>query len=249
MVLHVGTGTAVIDGPHQHSSVYEAKVCQGIIRPLYVPPPPVSYTPPAPAFVPPSRAQLNYVRDLGGDVAHARTLEGGVGKSCSVYISQLVADKRGSRVNDRKEWIPTGILGLIPDGRYAWRPDESVPFVFIRVSRPKTGQYRGTTKVQTKHSDAYSLALVEWKPGEQTKYRPVGYAENVDLIEALKGIWIDKDEARYQYALHYTECGICGKSLTDERSRWYGIGPDCETRNEHVIEYVHNHRGEYVPSR
>ena len=41
---------------------------------------------------------------------------------------------------------------------------------------------------------------------------------------------------------------MCGKTLTDERSRWYGIGPDCETRYEESILESDQDRGPFVPS-
>lgn len=243
MVTHVGTERTAALGVHTHTSVYEAKVCQGLVRPLYVPP----VAPPVSVIEPSSRAQQKYVRDLGGDEHRARQMSRA---ECSKYIDELIRDKRTpvSEPSEPVVYIDPNILSLIEDGRYAWRPDESMPLLFLRVSRPKTGQHAGTIKVQTKHSETYHLAFLVNRSGRQYKYPAVGYAADFDLFEALKGIWIDKDEARMQYSRNYHECCICGKDLTDERSRWYGIGPDCETRNLRHIEYVHNTRGVYVAS-
>ena len=56
-------------------------------------------------------------------------------------------------------------------------------------------------------------------------------------------VCIDHKTAAYHYGQELKACHICGRDLTDERSRYYSIGPDCETRHESFIWYVEEQKG------
>lgn len=214
---------------NQHESVVQAKICFGIIRP----PEPIR-----PAEVMISGKQLNYIGDLGGDKQYARTL---TRKQASEYISQL---QRGIGVNlptstpqvqqpskDPKQQMLESLIDGLPDGRYATRADESEAFTFFRIKRHTRGRLNGCLTVQTQHSERLMQAGVRWNSGFWTWTKP-------SVIESVLMACIDPKQAAYNYAKALNRCGVCGKDLTDERSRWYGIGPDCETRHEEFIEWV-----------
>jgi hypothetical protein len=42
-------------------------------------------------------------------------------------------------------------------------------------------------------------------------------------------------------------CSKCGKKLTHGRSRYYGIGPECEEFWPEVINFINETKGVYVP--
>ena len=186
----------------------------------------------------PTRAQLDYVEHLGGDVTHAMTL---TKAACSSYLDALEA-RAVTRAPAAKMDIPFQMLDLIKEGNYATRASATEPYVFFRVTRPSAGKYKGAFKVQTRHSDQLRLAYVHWPSGRDTVIRP-------NIKESLLVLIADQDAAARAFARELGCCCNCGRSLTDERSRWYGIGPECETFRPDVIEWVHLNEGVYQPGR
>jgi hypothetical protein len=57
---------------------------------------------------------------------------------------------------------------------------------------------------------------------------------------------VDPNGCALSYAEVLGHCCKCGKELTDPRSRWYGIGPDCEKRNANHIRLVDESKGVFV---
>jgi hypothetical protein len=216
----------------EHTSISEAKFCPG------------HQVKPAPK--PPTREQLDYVKLLGGDAWTARNLSR---SQVSAYIDHLkakrtssaktgapVPDKSFAAQNDRVNMC----LGMIRDGRYAVSPDDVTPLTFVRIVRPKTGNYKGAVKVQTQHGDDLVDRLFLWPSGKVTIKAPF-------IVESLLLIAADLRGASIRYGQEIGQCCICGKSLTDERSRYYGIGPDCETRFGDIIAEVDQNSGPYRP--
>lgn len=115
----------------------------------------------------------------------------------------------------------------IGDGRYN-------DLKFFRVSRPKTGQYAGTTKIQWQIADNWRIAILVrangtyWKPNDAP-----AMAEDYVLA-----IMVDATGCARRYAKEIDKCCRCNTSLTDERSRHYGIGPECEKHWPHIIQLV-----------
>lgn len=142
--------------------------------------------------------------------------------------------------NRTRTIIPQMILDTIPNGRYACREDENDEYMFIRVSRPNKGQYQGCLKVQTQHGEDYKLALIVDVTGSL-------YWHNLLAEPALLMAALSPARQAREYALVIGRCCSCGKELTDPRSRWYGIGPECEKNNEEYMEWVTEQEGPYVP--
>jgi hypothetical protein len=115
----------------------------------------------------------------------------------------------------------------VGDGRYN-------DLKFFRVSRPKTGQYAGTTKIQWQIADNWRIAILVrangtyWKPSDAP-----AMAEDYVLA-----IMVDATGCARRYAKEIDKCCRCNTSLTDERSRHYGIGPECEKHWPHIIQLV-----------
>ena len=213
---------------NEHSTVTEVKVCAGIIRPIAPVRPFETHAPIERTTEP----QLEYVANLGGDRLYAATL----GKvRCSAYIDSL---KRGTPMStpahqpksDPKLDMLNNLIDVLPDGRYAIRRDESEAFIFLRVKRHTRGRLNGCLTIQTQHSDKLTRAGIRWASGFWSWDRR--------LVDEMLLVCVDHKQAAYNYAKALDHCSICGKELTDERSRWYGIGPDCETRHRSWIEWV-----------
>lgn len=130
------------------------------------------------------------------------------------------------------------------EARYATRPDQSVPYTFMRVWLPKSGKRKGQLIIRTQHSDSYMDALVILANGNSLHPNA---GERFDT--ALMIACADPITSTMNYAREKGVCGSCGKTLTDERSRYYGIGPECERKGNgpKVIERVNEERGEYYP--
>jgi hypothetical protein len=218
------------NGTHQHALVAEARRCVAA----------AAYTPPAPVEPPITVRQLDYVAILKGDVTYAAKL---TKTQASDYIERLkkgqnmssptqpVAPPPQPKTVDPRIAMLENLLPSFPTGYFAARLDESKPLTFIRVSRPASGKYKDTFKVQTQHSDLWHNRVVRWPNGRWW----VGYAVMLDLLLV---VCMSPKQAGLDYAREIGSCQICNKTLTDERSRHYGIGPDCETRHRTIIEYV-----------
>jgi hypothetical protein len=140
--------------------------------------------------------------------------------------------------------VPLPMLVDTPSGYFAVRLDDTDAYHFIRISRPQPRKgvrikWLGCIQVQSQHSDTLKPVLI---------YRPLGALEdkpeevlwisNPKLEKYVILCMVDPRGAGYAYARELGDCQICGRTLTDERSRHYGIGPDCEQLHPDVIEYV-----------
>lgn len=222
-------------GLHRHDLVTEAKVCCGLL-PASAPYPMVTHA--APVYTGPSERQLAYVKDLGGSVEFAKTLSR---EKASEYITELIAKKKEpapvvvqpepKKVDPRLEML-SSLIGNIPNGYFAVREQETDPLVFIRLSRPDRGKFKGCVKIQTQHSDVLELALVRYPSSARW------YVYRGSVIDKMLLVCLDPSGAQLQYARELGHCCNCNKTLTDERSRHYGIGPECEKFRPEIIDRV-----------
>lgn len=250
-------------GVHWHSNESERDDCVLVLRrqglasrrghssppltptPATLPPVPMALSVPARANVAPATggpawrndpsttAQHNKVRLSGGDVALAEKMTKG---ECSDYIDKLIRgeidtedpNQYQSQLADEQL---VQLLLMIKDGYYAARRDDESPVIFFKVTRPTLGNYKGAFKVMTQHSEQWKLAYVYWPSKRETVVRS-------DIKELMLLVMANMPKAAAFYAFEKNRCQICGKELTDDRSRYYGIGPDCETRHQVVVEDI-----------
>jgi len=189
-----------------------------------------------------TQRQLDYIRDLGGDVETARNY---TMRDASLYIERLKEERRKAKMNEtapnrRQTKIPLPMLIQLRDGYYASRLDSTRPYVFFRVSRPKSGRYKGAIKIQTQHGPELKMALEIWKESEV-------YWTNMSVEEQLLLVVVDPNGCSIAYAEEIGHCMRCNTELTDERSRWFGIGPECEKHWPHIIDLVADRKGPFVP--
>lgn len=122
------------------------------------------------------------------------------------------------------------LLENVPDGRFAVQmTDEG--HTFMRVVRPKNGTWKDCLKVQTQHGDRWEDAWCKWPDGKVGVFK----VSVEDYINLLVCDWRGATRA---YAKLKSVCSKCGKALTDERSRHYGIGPECERYWPEMITIV-----------
>lgn len=127
----------------------------------------------------------------------------------------------GHRVSKTETFVMVPLLERVPDGRYAVQMDENDAPTFLRVVRPKNGQWKDCLKVQTQHAERYEEAWVKWSDGQIGVFK-VSVEDYIDLLVC------DYRGAARRYAKIKQRCARCNIELTDERSRHYGIGPECE---------------------
>jgi hypothetical protein len=142
--------------------------------------------------------------------------------------------------NRRTTKIPLEMIHAIPDGYYASRQDSTRPLTFFRISRPKRGDFKGAIKVQTQHGPDLKLALTIY-PGDRV------YWSNMAVEDDLLLVVVDPNGTGIAYAEELQRCMRCNTELTDERSRWFGIGPECEKHWPHIIDLVTDRKGRFVP--
>jgi len=141
------------------------------------------------------------------------------------------------------------IESLLDDGYYALRVGDTGKINFFRISRPQKGAFKDSFKVQTQHSDLLKLALVHYRylaqPYNAAAVRVFRYGVEKELLEIVSS----KTECQLLYALETHHCFQCGKRLTDERSRWYGFGPDCEKDLGYMKMIVEEQKGSTYENR
>ena len=139
--------------------------------------------------------------------------------------------------------LPKGMFDLVPDGYFAVQPSLDVQMTFIRIKTQKGGWQDGARKVATQHSDWFKRQFTVARDGR------VFVASNADLKlvdDRLLLVGCDPSTAQIRYATELGRCGRCGRELTDNRSRWYGIGPECEKHLPEIIARVDSIKGEYL---
>lgn len=212
---------------HSHDSVEESKICWGILKP---PAPPSVPVRPHSHDVATDR-QLEYIKLLGGDVSLA---ENYTKADASRYIDRLKGAPVSQPATPRavyKTKVPLALLEFVEDGYYAVQPDSETAYVFLRVSRPTRGRMAGSLKVQTQHSDVLATEFVQWPSGEVSVYKR-------SIEDQILLLLSDHHTAARNYGRHIGRCCRCNKTLTDERSRHYGIGPECEQYWPYIISLV-----------
>lgn len=189
-----------------------------------------------------TEAQLDFITKLGGDPSYAGNLSR---RDASAYIDNL--KKRNARMtqdapNRIKTKIPMDMLKGIQPGYYAMRKDENTPYRFYRVSLPKTGRFKGMMKIQSQHSEAYNMVMSLHLPTDSLRWYNMSCEDDILMLA------VNQRACAVEYGQHIGRCCRCNKELTDERSRWFGIGPECEQHWPHVLDMVADTKGDYVPS-
>jgi hypothetical protein len=233
---------------HHHDSVLESKICWGVISRSSAPASGYVSHPVSPPRVDPATPkQIAYVGTLGGDEAHARTLDK---TRCSAYIKELLAKKGAEPVSTpvkqtrtkRQDFI-IGLLPSIPDGYFAVSPDGTDSnVIFLRKKCPTSGKLKGCTKIQSQHGEQLEDELIYY-PGSDRLWLKNYFDDKVE--EAVMFLFADYKGAAMRYARLIGKCCRCNKPLTDKRSRWYGIGPDCEGEWPWMLEDVEAIKGPY----
>lgn len=141
------------------------------------------------------------------------------------------------------EWLfktPRTMVEAMRDGRYC--VDVNNDYEFIRVSRPKHGKKKGCLVLQTQHSESYKPMLVIYPSGSVWFAQPHRTAR---LDMAVMMVAADPYTSAMNYGRIMKVCSRCGKELTDNRSIYYGIGPECEKHWPEIISYIDETRGVY----
>ena len=216
---------------------------------------------PAPTFQrvePITERQLWYIKEhLNGDATYAAKLSK---QEASDYITRLKRDRYYANqaasaktpepapqvapvsykppVWEDQMQTPYAMVEQTRSGRYAVRHDENEPFKFVRITRPTRGRKAGCTIIQSQHSERFKDCVIVFPSGRVTVLD-----RRVDPFLLLTVA--DPMTAARNYATELGRCCQCGKELTDGRSIWFGIGPECEKSWPEIIERVLDEKGDY----
>jgi hypothetical protein len=210
--------------------------------------------------------QHKYVGDLGGDQEHAKTLS--YAQCSDYISELIRAKRNGGTVEPQPQAQPTtqrepappnptlqmieALLPVIPEGYYAVRKDGNQPYTFIRYTLPEKGKFKGSWKFQEvigcgrttsgrleQLATRWSSGRWSWYEGLYGKYGKYGsnqvHQPTADLILL---ICADHQGAAQAYADEVRRCRRCNTLLTDEESRWYGIGPECVKHRPDVVDTI-----------
>lgn len=134
---------------------------------------------------------------------------------------------------------PEAMVMNIREGRYAVEIDGK--WTFMWVNSPTRGKYKGYFLVRTQHSESYTLAYAK-RLDTDTNYF---YNTRPSFDHALMMVACDPFTSAINYGIELGCCSRCARELTDERSRWYSIGPECEQHWPEIINYINETKGEF----
>lgn len=225
--------------PHSHASVGEARLCEQAAR--------------QPITAMATDKQYKFIKDLCDRKGVGHQYVQRTKQEASAEIDRLLAmpDKPTEVKLPREDpnvkyqqQLQMIELMLPKDGRYAVREltdgELKGKTHFLRITRHKPtakNRWAGGITIQTKHGGSYTdkgnleLRLAKWPSGKWSVYSPW-------CIDVLLLILPDPTTAAMLYSQELGECARCGKDLTDERSRFYGIGPECEKHWPHHLDRV-----------
>jgi hypothetical protein len=150
--------------------------------------------------------------------------------STSTYPEARVAEVVTKSASKLTTMAP--LMSRVPDGYYAVDLGDGSAIKFLRVSTEKKGPKTGSRRVQTIHGG--SLSDYKWRLYPSGKI-DCWDTRIEDLILLLIG---DYEGALRRYAREIDRCCRCNTRLTDERSRRFGIGPECEKHWPWIVETV-----------
>lgn len=104
------------------------------------------------------------------------------------------------------------LAAQVPAGRFAVKLEDG-KLHFFKVDKPDEGRWAGYCFIKEQASD-------ELYPVKNVQRR----------VEILSAIAQDVGGALQTYGREIGKCGRCGRTLTNEESRAYGIGPECRNK-------------------
>lgn len=132
--------------------------------------------------------------------------------------SKLIELLKGLPASAPIKATPAELLSadVVPAGCYALDTKDGAlnETVFYRVDRPEEGRWAGRVFVK------------RLEGGDREIRVPVGQVAGI--LERIASV--GAEEAFKAYGRLTRVCGVCGKSLTNDESRAYGIGPKCRQK-------------------
>lgn len=156
----------------------------------------------------------NYITGERGEMVN-RHLERPLTKAgASKLIELLKALPASAPIKATPADLPSA--DVVPAGCYALDTKEGAlnETVFYRVDRPEEGRWAGRVFVK------------RLEGGDREIRVPVGQVAGI--LERIASV--GAEEAFKAYGRLTRVCGVCGKSLTNDESRAYGIGPKCRQK-------------------
>jgi hypothetical protein len=155
----------------------------------------------------------------------ARNAEQLTKKQASKWIETLLnlPDKGGTAADEKQDWpdVPAGRYALMGEqnpGPNHPNPNDDDTITFYKVDRPTEGRWTGYT----------FLSAGKGGPHGEPEWIAIRKADRKRAL--LEEIARDPGSAAQMYGMELGHCGVCGRTLTDETSRQYGIGPVCRER-------------------
>lgn len=154
-----------------------------------------------------SKRQRSFIHSLSSERGVDRgtvedMLNGLTMRQASAKIKELLATPKTTEVVEKIT------MPKVPEGHYSVIIDGETKF--FKVEAPTDGQWAGRIFLKIQASDA-----------EYPVKNPTTKAQVLALIAA------NPKEAMLLYGRQLGHCGHCGRTLTNEESREYGIGPIC----------------------
>ncbi|AWY06555.1 hypothetical protein HOT45_gp54 [Gordonia phage Trine] len=142
--------------------------------------------------------------------------DGHRGNMVNRHLDRPLTKAGASKLIELLKGLPGTVVIDLPDvpaGRYALETtteDATNTVAFYRVDRPTEGKWAGRTFLKLLRSD------------DEVAVRGASAKAILDRIAA------DPEAASKRFGQEIGECGVCGRTLTNDASREAGIGPKCQ---------------------
>lgn len=143
--------------------------------------------------------------------------------------------------------LPIELVFDIREANYAVpRGDNGFDFVRIARIRPyRNGRRRsneGSVVLSTQHSETWVKRFMFTPDMRALQLSSYG-GEWASAV--LARILVNPTRTASSYGHELGRCCRCGKKLTDDRSRWYGIGPECEKVWPEILYELDDEKGPF----
>jgi len=194
---------------------------------------------------PPTGAQLDYIADLAKKKGIKNYKVPTSRRTASETIEWLKRQPAQKVEGQPGSIISFLAANMIQDGRYAVRLDNKTQPIFVIAKRPKMGSYTNRLVLSTQHGPQYVRRLVFDLTTQKCEFQHNRLIDGHRLADVITAVVVNQNQAALDYATEKGVCHRCARELTDERSVFYGVGPECEKMVPSYVAWVEDVKGPF----
>lgn len=125
----------------------------------------------------------------------------------------------------------------VPDGYYAvLDPDDPTTMTYWRQNTDRHGPVLVPWPPRARYGPAYLRRDVPKDPAERIEFgRRFQARLSAGMGKARAALTADPDTARARFAVWQIRCCVCGRALSDRKSKVVGVGPECRRGEDEAV--------------